>query len=133
MPCCEFPEITLRSPGFVPPTELPDEPAIWTPKTDPVMKLPKTSSSPPEIKMALANSLTDSMIDRPSIVLPAAVRTKPLLPCASEDPGLSSMRMTALSPCASVFSYDPGWLYPSMMVGCETTGSGESIVMTSTP
>jgi hypothetical protein len=59
--------------------------------------------------------------ESPRTVLSSAAMLSPEANPAAFPSSLISN--TALSPTASVFSLAPGWVYPSMFTGSNTTGS----------
>ena len=66
----------------------------------------------PSLKLPIARPLT--VIGAPTRFMPGL---KPPVPVPR-----TSIMMIALEPVASVFGADPGWVYPSMIIGTKMIG-----------
>ena len=72
------------------------------------------------------------LMTRPLTLTVLPVMTRPLAPAPAADP-FSSTSSTALLPTPSELTAAPGCVYPSMLTGSVTPGSGDCGVMVRTP
>ncbi len=137
-PCCEFPEIRLRSAGNAPPTShwvvfstaAPITFGIEAPFGATPRKLPTRRCEPPPQTLM---PVEKPPIESPRIMLPAWFASSRPVCGLTPGPATSATWTTASVPTADVFGAAPGWAQPSISTGPVTEGRRDSAVIVCGP